>query len=190
MRIVIDTSIFSNPVTRSEFGDETSSAIESFIAVSLNAGLDIFIPTSIFRELSNFASEESMTQIRNVSVIRGPDLLSMQFPAVIFHTFISDIRERINKGLRIAEEAIESSKTADNIRRIRNEYRSAMRSGIIDSVEDLDVVLLAKEIGGAVLSADEGISKMADSLGIEVFSAKDFKNKFSGREKHESGQSE
>ena len=190
MRIVIDTSIFSNPDTRSEFGDETSSAIESFIAISQNAGLDIFIPTSIFRELSNFASEESMTQIRNVSVIRGPDLLSMQFPAVIFHTFISDIRERINKGLRIAEEAIESSKTADNIRRIRNEYRSAMRSGIIDSVEDLDVVLLAKEIGGAVLSADEGISKMADSLGIEVFSAKDFKNKFSGREKHESGQSE
>ena len=116
-----------------------------------------------------------MISIRKVSVIRGPDLLSMQFPAVIFHTFISDIRERINKGLRIAEEAIESSKTADNIRRIRNEYRSAMRGGIIDSVEDLDVVLLAKEIGGAVLSADEGIAKMADSLGIEVFSAKDFK---------------
>jgi len=185
MRIVIDTSIFSNPVTRSEFGDETSAAIDCFIEICLNRGLEIFIPSSIFRELSNFASEESMIRIRNVSVIRGPDLLSMQFPAVIFHTFISDIRERINKGLRIAEEAIESSKTADNIRRIRNEYRAAMRSGIIDSVEDLDVVLLAKEIGGAILSADEGILKMADSLGIEVFPAKDFKNKFSIRENHE-----
>jgi hypothetical protein len=187
MRIVIDTSIFSNPVTRNEFGEETSSAIERFIEISAKAGLEIFIPTSIFRELSNFASEESMTGLRKVSVIRGPDLLSMKFPAVIFHTFISDIRERINKGLRIAEEAIESSKTADNIRRIRNEYRAAMRSGIIDSVEDLDVVLLAKEIGGAVISADEGIAKMADSLGIEVFSAKDFKNKFAGGENYETG---
>lgn len=185
MRIVIDTSIFSNPVTRIEFGGETPAAIENFIIISIQSGIEIFIPTSIFRELSNFASDESMVRLRNVSVIRGPDLLSMQFPAVIFHTFISDIRERINKGLRIAEEAIESSKTADNIRRIRNEYRAAMRSGIIDSVEDLDVVLLAKEIGGAVLSADEGIAKMADSLGIEVFSAKDFKNKFGSRGDYE-----
>ncbi|HOP30290.1 MAG TPA: RNA ligase partner protein, partial [Spirochaetota bacterium] len=112
----------------------------------------------------------------------GPDLYSMQFPAAIFHTFISDIRVRINKGLRIAEEAIESSKTADNIRRIRNEYRAAMRSGIIDSVEDLDVVLLAKEIGGTILSADEGILNMADSLGIEVFSSKDFIIKFGAAE--------
>lgn len=190
MRIVIDTSIFSNHLTRSEFAGETAEAIEIFIDICKHSGLEIFIPSSIFRELSNFASEESMISLRNVSVIRGPDLLSMKFPAVIFHTFISDIRERINKGLRIAEEAIESSKTADNIRRIRNEYRGAMRSGIIDSVEDLDVVLLAKEISGAILSADEGIAKMADSLGIEVFSAKDFKNKFAFRGDYETGKTE
>jgi len=190
MQIVIDTSIFSNPVTRNVFGEDTSSAIDDFIDISLRGGLRIFIPVSIFKELSNFASEESMNKMRKVSVIRGPDLLSMQFPAVIFQTFIADIRERINKGLRIAEEAIESSKTADNVRRIRNEYRSAMRGGIIDSVEDLDVVLLAKEIGGAILSADEGIANMADSLGIEVFSAKDFKNKFDLRENYETGKPE
>jgi len=190
MRIVIDTSIFSNPVTRNEFGEETSSAIENFIDIALKSGLEIFIPSSIFKELSNFASEESMISIRKVSIIRGPDMLSMQFPAVIFKTFISDIRERIDKGLRIAEKAIEVSKTADNVRRMRNEYRSAMRSGIIDSVEDLDVVLLAKEIGGAVLSADEGIANMADSLGIEVFSAKDFKIKFTHGINYESGKPE
>ncbi|HPJ42821.1 MAG TPA: PIN domain-containing protein, partial [Spirochaetota bacterium] len=62
------------------------------------------------------------------------------------------------------------------------EYRAAMRSGIIDSVEDLDVVLLAKEIGGTILSADEGILNMADSLGIEVFSSKDFIIKFGAAE--------
>jgi predicted DNA-binding protein (UPF0278 family) len=36
------------------------------------------------------------------------------------------------------------------------------------------VVLLAKEIGGAILSADEGIAKMAEALGIEVISANYF----------------
>jgi len=178
MRIVIDTSTFVNPTTQIDFGEDIDKSIDKFIAIAVEKKLDVYIPSSIFRELSHFIPEESLMKLRKLSVIRGPDLYSMQFPAAIFHTFISDIRVRINKGLRIAEEAIESSKTADNVRRIRNEYRAAMRSGIIDSVEDLDVVLLAKEIGGTVLSADEGIVKMADSLGIEVFSSKDFITKF------------
>ena len=178
MRLVIDTSIFVNPVTRSEFGPDISIAIEKFVEIIKSDEIDLFIPSSIYRELSNFAPEASMISLRKNAVIRGPDLMSMQVPAAILHSFIGDIRERINRGLRIAEDAIESSKTPESIRRIRNEYRAAMRSGIVDSVEDLDVVLLAREIGGTVLSADEGIFKMADSLGIEVFSARDFVNKF------------
>ncbi|HOP64203.1 MAG TPA: RNA ligase partner protein [Spirochaetota bacterium] len=178
MKIVIDTSTFVNPVTQNDFGDSLESAIDRFIKISVAKEIKVYTPTSIFRELSHFAPEGALKKLRKIAVIRGPDLYSMQFPAAIFHTFIADIRVRINKGLRIAEEAIESSKTADSIRRIRNEYRAAMRSGIIDSVEDLDVVLLAKEIGGTILSADEGILNMADSLGIEVFSSKDFIIKF------------
>jgi RNA ligase partner protein len=178
MKIVIDTSTFVNPLTQADFGDGIETAVDTFINISILNGINVYIPSSIFRELSHFAPEGALLKLRKTAVIRGPDLYSMQFPAAIFHTFISDIRVRINKGLRIAEEAIESSKTADNIRRIRNEYRAAMRSGIIDSVEDLDVVLLAKEIGGTILSADEGILNMADSLGIEVFSSKDFMIKF------------
>lgn len=174
MKIVIDTSTFVNPITQSDFGDTIESAVDSFISMATSHGINVYIPSSIFRELSHFTPEGAQVKLRKAAIIRGPDLYSMQFPAAIFHTFISDIRVRINKGLRIAEEAIESSKTADNIRRIRNEYRAAMRSGIIDSVEDLDVVLLAKEIGGTILSADEGIINMADSLGIEVFSSRDF----------------
>lgn len=187
MRLVIDTSIFVNPVTRNEFGTDIALAIERFISIIKANGIELFIPSSIYRELSNFASETSMISLRRVAVIRGPDLLSMQVPAAILHSFIGDIRERINRGLRIAEGAIHSSKTPESIRRIRNEYRGAMRSGIVDSVEDLDVVLLAREIGGTVLSADEGIFKMADSLGIEVFSAVDFINKFSAEQYHEDG---
>ncbi len=178
MRIVIDTSIFVNPVTRDDFGTDISSAIDFFSQKIQNNGIELFIPSSIYRELSNFAPEDAMTTLRRISTIRGPDLLSMQVPAAILHSFIADIRERINRGLRIAEEAIDSSKTPESIRRIRNEYRAAMRSGIVDSVEDLDVVLLARENSGAVLSADEGIFKMADSLGIEVFSTRDFLKKF------------
>jgi len=179
MRLVIDTSIFVNPVAREDLGADIVTSIERFIILINSNDIELYIPSSIYRELGNFAPEESMSAIRRVSIIRGPDLLSMQVPAAILHSFIADIRERINRGLRIAEEAIESSRTPESIRRIRNEYRAAMRSGIVDSVEDLDVVLLAREIAGAVLSADEGIFKMADSLGIEVFSVREFMKKFS-----------
>lgn len=178
MKLVIDTSIFVNPVTQKDFGSDMSSAIESFIATINRSGIELFIPSSIYRELSNFAPEESMACLRRAAIVRGPDLLSMQVPASILHSFIADIRERINRGLRIAEDAIESSNTPESIRRIRNEYRSAMRSGIVDSVEDLDVILLARETGAAVLSADEGIFRMADSLGIEVFTSGEYIKKF------------
>ncbi len=181
MRLVIDTSIFVNPVTQKDFGDTIASAIESFIETVNSFSIELFIPTSIYRELSNFAPEESMTGLRQIAVVRGPDLLSMQVPASILQSFIADIRERINRGLRIAEEAIEISNTPESIRRIRNEYRGAMRSGIVDSVEDLDVILLARETGSAVLSADEGIFRMADSLGIEIFTSGEFIKKFSCR---------
>lgn len=181
MRLVIDTSIFVNPVTQKDFGADISLAIEGFIGTIKSCSIELFIPSSIYKELSNFAPEESMAGLRRVAVVRGPDLLSMQVPASILQSFIADIRERINRGLRIAEEAIESSNTPESIRRIRNEYRSAMRSGIVDSVEDLDVILLARETGAAVLSADEGIFRMADSLGIEVFTSGEFIKKFPPR---------
>jgi hypothetical protein len=109
----------------------------------------------------------------------------LQVPAAIFHIFIRELRNRINKGLRIAEEAIRKEPTADNLRRLRQEYREALRSGMVDSVEDLDVVLLAKEIGGAILSADEGITNMAEALGIEVLSATYFIHRYGVEENRE-----
>lgn len=178
MRFVLDTSLFSNPDTQKAFGSNMDEAVSGFLELSKNCRLELFIPASIYRELSHFCSETIQSKLRRQSTIKGPDIYSLQVPAAIFHTFIKDLRDRINKGLRITEEAITEEKTADNIRKIRQKYREALRSGIIDSTEDLDVVLLAKEMGAAVLSADLGIAKMAESLGIEVFSAKDFLQRF------------
>lgn len=72
------------------------------------------------------------------------------------------------------ERAIRSENVPSNVKRVREQYRAVLRSGIVDSVEDLDVVLLAKEIGGSILSADQGIVNMAEQLSIEVFTAAEF----------------
>ena len=177
-RFVLDTSIFINPDAQKHFGTNSREAIDNFLKTAKAHKLEIYMPASIFRELGHFVEENILKGFKRNAVIRGPDLHNTQVPAAIFHSFIHDLRGRINQGLRIAEKAIKSENIPDNIRRIREHYRGALRTGIIDSVEDLDVVLMAKEVGGSIISADEGIAKMAESLGIETLSAEDFAGRY------------
>ena len=173
-RLVLDTSLFVNPEAQRHFGKDLQEAVQKLLRTARGKNIELYMPISIFRELSHFAPPEALISFRQEAIVRAPDLYNLQVPAAVFHVFIRELRERINKGLRIAEEAIHKEPTADNLRRLRQQYRDVLRSGMVDSVEDLDVVLLAKEIGGAILSADEGIAKMAEALGIEVISANYF----------------
>lgn len=173
-RVVVDTSIFVNPDTQRLFGSDVSGAIRKLVALSRESGLELYMPLSIFRELSDFASPEALKSLRTQAVVRAPDLYNLQVPAAIFHMFVRELRQRVNKGLHIAEKAIQSENLPENIRWVRQHYREALRTGIIDSVEDLEVVFLAKEVGGVILTADQGISNMAGELGIEVFLAEEF----------------
>lgn len=173
-RLVIDTSVFVNPGTMELFGDSVGSAIKGFLNLCRAYSLEIYMPLSIFRELSAFAPPETLKALRTRAVVRAPDLYNMQVPAATFHTFVGELRRRVNKGLQIAEKAIKSEDVPENVRWVRQHYREALRSGIVDSVEDLEVVLLAREVGGIILTADRGIANMADSFGIEVFSAREF----------------
>ncbi len=173
-RLVLDTSLFVNPEAQRHFGKDLQEAVQKLLKTARRKNIELYMPISIFRELSHFAPPEALISFRQEAIVRAPDLYNLQVPAAVFHAFIRELRERINKGLRIAEEAVYREPTADNLRRLRQQYRDVLRSGIVDSVEDLDVVLLAKEIGGAILSADEGIAKMAEALGIEVISANYF----------------
>lgn len=173
-RIVIDTSIFVNPETRKCLGDSADEAITGFLEMCRRFTLEVFLPMSVFRELSNFADPGVLKILRAHAVVRAPDLYNIYVPAAIFHTFVRELRIRVNKGLHIAEQAIKSDDLPENVRWVRQHYREALRSGIVDSVEDLEVVLMAKEIRGVVLTSDQGIANMAGSLGLEVFSAGEF----------------
>ena len=63
---------------------------------------------------------------------------------------------------RTESEAMEAIAITD----LRKKYRAALREGIIDSKEDVDLILLAKEMDGILMTADSGIVKWADKLGI------------------------
>ena len=61
------------------------------------------------------------------------------------------------------------------INRLRGRYREALRQGILDSKEDVDVLLLAYELDGTLVSGDEGMRKWADKVGIQIMSPRHLK---------------
>ena len=176
--VVVDTSIFVNPDTQRLLGNGVDDAVETFVQTAQRRGVRVYLPVSIFRELGHFASDKAIATLRSYAIVRAPDLFSLQIPAAVLHFFIRDVRQRVDRGLRVAEQAARAESSDETVRRLRQKYREAVRSGIVDSVEDLDVILLAKEVNGAILSADEGIRAMADTLGIEVLSIRDFLLKY------------
>jgi len=95
------------------------------------------------------------------------------------YELIEDIRDRINKGLRVAEKAVRSVGTVDErelIKGMRKSYREALREGIIDSREDVDLILLAKELDGMLVTVDHGAIKWAEKLGIRWLVPDKFKD--------------
>lgn len=90
--------------------------------------------------------------------------------ASILFEFVEDMRIRINKGLRISESFIKDRtiEPDEAISKLREKYKEALRQGILDSKEDVDIILLALELNATILSADEGIHIWADKFGIRT----------------------
>lgn len=173
-KYVIDTSVFTNPDGRQALGADAPSAVAGFLQLVEREGLEVFMPVTVYRELSNFLAEEQLTELRLHTTVRQPDLHNIHVPAAMFHTFIQDLRHRVNKGMSIAEKAIQRENVPENVRWVRDQYRAAVRGGMVDSTEDFEVVVLAREVGAAVVSEDRGIAHMASELGLEIFSGPEF----------------
>src|SRR5262249_54766109 len=133
-------------------------------------------PPSVFGELKNFVDPGSMDELELVVKKRAPNTYSIYLPAAVFYDFIEEIRNRMNKGMRLAEEFAKDNRpdNDEKLRKLREKYRDAMRSGIIDSKEDFELVLLAKELDAALVSSDEGVIKFGNQVGCECIAADRF----------------
>jgi RNA ligase partner protein len=177
---VIDTSLFVNPQCRIHFGKTPSLAVSAFVklvrSLNKNHNMKIFMPPAIFSELKNFLDKKSIDSLELIVILKSPSLHELKLPAAIFHDFIEDLRSRVNKGLRLAEDFAKDN-APDNdtkLKKLREKYKEAMRSGILDSKEDLELVLLAKELDAVLITGDEGAMKFAKDLGCSFSSASKF----------------
>jgi hypothetical protein len=174
VRLVLDTSIFTNPDTRAPFGPTTALAVAAFVerVRQLPARLRCYMPPSIFDELKNFLDpDEVPPDFEYVVALKSPNRYHLMVPGFLLYELIDDIRGRIDRGLRVAEKAVREGSSAEvemTINRLRNEYREALRAGLLDSREDVDLLLLARDLDAALVSSDEGVVKWAERLGIRL----------------------
>ncbi len=172
--IVLDTSVFTNPELAQSFGLGPAAALKAFLLLAQQASRHVhfYMPLSVFDELRTFLDGSAIPADFDLVVrLRSPRRYNLQVSGIFLYELIDDIRDRINRGLRVAEQAVrdvESSSVEQSIARLRERYRETLRAGFLDSREDLDVILLAYEIGGTVAASDEGLMKWADKLGAEV----------------------
>jgi RNA ligase partner protein len=190
--LVLDTSVFVNPDSGRFFGTDPTSSFQSFLELAqAAASVEIMMPPSVYEELMHFAEEAKIPKKLLLAVHRKPPRKhEIKVPGVFLYQLVEEIRDRTDRGLRLAERVARESiqmtpppaaapgqkgprADAEVIARLRESYRRIMREGMLDSRADVDMLLLAYETGATLVSADVGVLVWAENLGISML---DFKH--------------
>jgi hypothetical protein len=182
LKVVLDTSIFVNPDSRVFFGKTPREALVNFLdKLKDKKTIHCYMPPSVYEELMSFVEKLPPAQKTTPINKKPPSSYQSSVPAMLVYEFIEEMRLRINKGLRIAEKYTRKGLSAtknneeDLIKVLRQEYRTALREGIIDSKQDFDLVLLAKELNAHLATSDAGLITWARKLGITCIDAEELK---------------
>jgi len=95
--------------------------------------------------------------------------------------------ERVDRGLRVSEKAVRKAEESNGddghsyptevdevISDLRREYRDTLRRGVLDSREDFDLLVLARELDAGVVTEDTGIIRWAEDFGLRYLKGRDF----------------
>ena len=195
-QFVLDTSLFITEEIRR--GDESlESAVIRLLDLVATARLELniscYVPPSIHDELATMLRERDVdeavfSRLDTWVVRKSPDRYGVTIPANIVYNFIDEMSDRVDRGLRVSEQAIreveqldpdalasdptddgreEYMTDADRIlSNMRDKYRRALRQGVLDSREDFDLLILARELDAGVVTEDRGIISWADEFGL------------------------
>jgi len=197
-RFVLDTTAFTDAKLISHLGGSINEAVNrlsELISIGrLRLNISCYMPPSTFKELKEFLLE-SKCSIRDVDQVeawvvrKAPDRYSVLLSSQVIYDYVSDVRDRLDQGMTIVRRAIKEAlkqteknlyeKNAQSIKDIESslsrtyedKYRQKMRRGVLDSLPDIDTLILAKELGAGVVSADIGIKAWTERMGIRYVEA-------------------
>ena len=197
-RFVLDTSLFLSDELREE-GESLAAALERFLDLLAEAKLELhiscYIPPSVFEELTGMLADRSVPEstiakLNTWLIKKHPDRYGVMVPADVVYEYIDEMTGRVNRGLRVSERAVrraedsmadaaegdESPISAVDrvVSELRDEYRDALRGGVLDSREDFDLLVLARELEAGVVTEDQGIVDWAEAFGLRYIRGRDF----------------
>lgn len=195
-RFVVDTSSFLTDEIR-EDEEDLEAALDRLLGLIAEAKLEhnisCYMPPSVYEELSTMLedralSDETWSKLNTWIIKKNPKRFEVMIPAEIVYGFIDEMSERINRGLRVAEKAVRKTEedrstpvehdhmnhVDEVISELRDEYRSTLRRGVLDSREDFDLLILARELDAGVVTEDQGIIAWAEDFGLRYLRGRDF----------------
>ena len=193
-RFVLDTSLFITEEIRRD-DESLEAAVRRLLDLVATARLELniscYMPPSIHDELAAMlrdrdVDEEVFSRLDTWVVRKSPDRYGVTIPANIVYNFIDEMSDRVNRGLRVSEEALREVQQLDPeklaartegesdyvteadrvLSSMRDKYRRALRQGVLDSREDFDLLVLARELDAGVVTEDRGVISWADEFGL------------------------
>jgi len=201
-KYILDTNIFFNISSDLNLGKKTEEIVINLTKIikrlKKEKKAEFFMPPAILDEFLSFFEDKNqplVTDFLGLINVKNPTIDNVLFPARVFCLLVDDVRKRIYRGLNIGEEEIKnagkkflpikqelSKKDFDIIigeiiKKFRLRYRQATRFGFLDSVADLDLIILTKEVDGFLVSTDEGVLFWGKIFGIKIMPALGFRKR-------------
>lgn len=198
---ILDTNLFFNIGAGLEMGKNTEEIVvemtDKIKKLKKNSKAVFYMPPRIVDEFLSFFEDKNQEFIKDFLSslnIKSPNQAKTDFSSQVFYRLIEDIRNRSYRGLNIAEEEItkagemSSEKKPESkkdfqiaigkfIKNFRDRYRNATRTGFLDSVADLDLIVLSKEVDGFLVTSDEGVLSWGRTFGIKEMPASIFRKR-------------
>jgi|SRR3989344_6435224 len=190
-KYVLDANLFFNMEAGLDLGERTEQVVKKLTETGKklkeNKKAEFYMPPRVVDEfLSFFENKEQpfLKDLLSVVTVKSPDVGKVNLPGQVFYELVADIRQRSYRGLNIGEEEIEKAgkimsgknnlstkdfqiQIGSVIKKFRERYRQATRFGFLDSLADLDLIVLTKELDGSLVSSDEGVIAWGRVFGIK-----------------------
>ncbi|MDQ2049581.1 RNA ligase partner protein [Natronolimnohabitans sp. A-GB9] len=196
-RFVLDTSLFITDEIRRDdesLEDAVLRLLELIANARLNLGISCYVPPTIHDELTTMleardVDDEIYSKLNTWVIRKHPNRYEVSVPANVVFSFVDEMSDRVDRGLRVSEKAVrEVEEAADEpledhehmteidaiVSDLREKYRRAMRTGVLDSREDFDLLILARELEAGVVTEDNGIIDWTEDFGLRYIRGREF----------------
>ena len=190
-KYILDTNLFFNMQADMGLGDKTEDIIISITKAIQKAKesnkAEFFMPPTVVAEIESFFEnphQEFLKEFFSYITIKTPATAELQASAAIIGEVILEARNRAFRGMKVGEEEIANAAAmfmgketlgkkefqmaiGQIVTKFRDRYRNATRTGFIDSVADFELIMLAREHEGILVSTDEGVISWGRKFGVK-----------------------